>query len=102
MECIVYFDVVYENEIKELRGLIFLDEDRLPAEQDYLNMFTDMGYQLRLEKQEPLTFVPAGPGAEYKEIRIRRLDTGKEEDHYEDPNLKNMVANLLPNKPKSI
>ncbi|GGA31839.1 hypothetical protein [Paenibacillus physcomitrellae] len=102
MECIVYFDVVHDEGVKELRGLIFLNDDRLPAEQDYLNMLTDMGYHLRLEKSDPPTFVPTDPGAAYKEIRIRRLDTGKEEDHYEDKNLKSMVANLLPNKPKSL
>ncbi|WP_138495046.1 hypothetical protein [Paenibacillus pinistramenti] len=103
MECIVHFDVVHENETKELRGLIILNEDRKPAEQEYLNMFADMGYtNLRLEKQEPLTFAPAGGGAGFKEIIIRKLDNGNEEEHFEDQHLKNLVGNLLPGKPESI
>lgn len=47
MECIVYFDVMHGDVVKELRGLIFLDEGKAPTEKDYLLMFEDMGYKLR-------------------------------------------------------
>jgi hypothetical protein len=102
MECMVYFDVVHANESKTLRGLIYLQEKQQPSEQDYLSMFADMGYTLRVEKRDPWIFVPVSADAGFREIRVRRLDTGDAEDRYDDHQLKNVVANLLPNKPKSL
>ncbi|WP_223067087.1 hypothetical protein [Paenibacillus caui] len=102
MECTVYFDVVHEDDAKELRGLIFLEEGKTPTEQDFLSMFEEMGYKLRLEDRERLTFAPVDAGADYKEIRVRRLDTGDDDKQWEDNNLKSLIGNLLPNKPKSI
>lgn len=103
MECIVYFNVVHqENEAKELHGLVIIDEGQAPTEQDYLNMFEDMGYHVRLQDREQLVFVPVDAGAKYKEIRIKRLDTGKDGPGSQDNDLKSVVANLLPSKPTSI
>lgn len=103
MECIVYFNVVHEEETKELHGLVFIEEGKIPTEQDYLNMFEDMGYHVRLEDREQLIFAPTDAGAKYKEIYIKKLDTGKENSGAGgDNDLKSVVANLLPSKPTSI
>lgn len=103
MECIVYFNVEHNDEVKELHGLIFTEEGSLPTEQEYVNMFEDMGYHVRIQEHDQLVFVPTEAGAAYKSIRIRKVDTGKKnENSLDDNTLKSVVANLLPNKPGSI
>ncbi|WP_018749792.1 hypothetical protein [Paenibacillus sanguinis] len=98
MECIVHFDVVHKEGIKELRGLIFIDEGEMPEESDLLQMFADMGYQLQLQDRENLIFKPTQPGADYEEIRVRRLDTGQT-TYKEDGELKSILTHLLPKNP---
>ncbi|MNI66874.1 hypothetical protein D3C76_123170 [compost metagenome] len=101
MECIVYFEVVHENEVKELRGLIFLDEGQTPSENDFLQMFEEMGYKLRLENRESLVFKPIEAGASFSQIRVRRLDTG-EKSYKEDTELKSVITNLLPRESRPL
>ncbi|WP_379397095.1 hypothetical protein [Paenibacillus lentus] len=101
MECIVHFEVEYKQETKELRGLIFLDEGKAPTEKDFLLMFEDMGYKLRLTDQDNLVFTPIVPSSEYQKIRIRRLDTG-EKSYQEDGELKSIISNLLPKDSRPI
>ncbi|MOA44236.1 hypothetical protein D3C78_1664760 [compost metagenome] len=101
MECIVYFDVVYGHDVKELRGLIFLDRGQLPTQSDFLLMFEEMGYKLRMESEDQLLFKPTEAGAKYSHIRIRRLDTG-EQSYKEDTELKSVITNLLPRESRPI
>ncbi|MGG6313156.1 hypothetical protein [Paenibacillus macerans] len=101
MECIVHFDVVHKDGVKELRGLIFLDKGKVPEESDFLQMFAEMGYKLRLEDRQSLVFKPTEAGADYSEIRVRRLDTG-EKSYKEDGELKSLLTNLLPREPKPL
>ncbi|MNE22834.1 hypothetical protein D3C80_1160600 [compost metagenome] len=101
MECIVYFDVTHGSEVKELRGLIFLDEGQTPTESDFLKMFDEMGYKLRLEDRDNLVFKPIEPGTSYTQIRVRRLDTG-EKSYKEDTELKSILTNLLPRESRPI
>lgn len=101
MECLVYFDVVYDHIVKELRGLIFVDRGQLPTRSDFLLMFEEMGYKLRLENEDQLIFKPVGAEAKYHHIRIRRLDTG-EQSYKEDAELKSVVTNLLPRESRPI
>lgn len=101
MECIVHFDVVYEDQTKELRGLIFTEEGKKPSSEDIQKMLEEMGYQLRVKDLDHLSFEPAVAGAEYQEVRIRRLETG-DKKVMEDQELKSIVANLLPSKSRPI
>ncbi len=94
MECIVHFEVHHPHEIKELRGLIFLKEGQMPSESDFLGMFEEMGYKLRLEDRDNLVFVPVEPRADYSKIRVRRLDTG-EKSYKEDTELRSLLGNFL-------
>ncbi|NGZ77419.1 hypothetical protein [Saccharibacillus alkalitolerans] len=96
MECIVHFEVMQEEEPKQLRGLILLGEDERPGEEKFVKMFARMGYEVRLDDAEQLLFKPVHPSAPYEWIRIRELDTG-EEKGMEDHDLNSIVANLLPN-----
>lgn len=101
MECIVHFDVVHPDQVKELRGLIMLDAGKAPTEADFLSMFKDMGYELKLSDKEKLVFTPVNANADYKEIRIRNLDTGGD-TYVEDRNLKSVISNLLPPQSKPL
>lgn len=101
MECIVHFDVVHKDEVKSLRGLLFLDPGKSPAESDFLLMFEEMGYKLRLEDRQNLVFKPTEASADYSEIRVRRLDTG-EKRYKEDGELKSLLTNLLPKESKPL
>lgn len=96
MECIVHFEVKYNNgQKKELRGLIMVGKDQNPSREDFLLMFADMGYKLRLTDEEQLLFEASEPTANYRTIRIRRLDTGKD-SYVEDRELKSILTNLIP------
>ncbi|RCX16147.1 hypothetical protein DFP94_1133 [Fontibacillus phaseoli] len=101
MECIVHFEVHHLHEIKELRGLIFLEEGQTPSEIDFLTMFEEMGYKLRLEDKENLVFTPVEPGANYSKIRVKRLDTG-EKSYKEDKELRSLLGNLLPGESRPL
>ncbi|WP_068613965.1 hypothetical protein [Paenibacillus tuaregi] len=101
MECIVHFNVIHPEKTKELRGLILLAEGKAPTEEDFLSMFSDMGYQLRLSDREKLIFKPVNGDADYSEIRIQSLDTG-EETYADDRNLKSVISNLLPPQSKPL
>ncbi|GIO87582.1 hypothetical protein J25TS5_45140 [Paenibacillus faecis] len=101
MECIVHFDVHHKNEVKELRGLIFLEKGKVPSEQDFLSMFGEMGYKLRLEDKQNLVFKPTDPGADYSQIKIRRLDTG-DKSYKEDTELRSLLNHLIPGESRPI
>ncbi|GGH38038.1 hypothetical protein [Paenibacillus segetis] len=101
MECIIHFEVVHENSVKELRGLIFPEEGKTPSEKDFLLMFEDMGYKLRLEDRDNLVFKPTDPGAEFNYIRVRKVDTG-EKSYKEDSELKSVVSGLLPRESRPL
>lgn len=101
MECIVHFEVISSQGMKELRGLVFVEKGQLPSEADLLSMFEGMGYKLRLEDPDNLIFKPVESNLGYERVRIRKLDTG--ENHgKEDKELKSLVANLLPNPSRPI
>ncbi|AIQ56002.1 hypothetical protein [Paenibacillus borealis] len=101
MECIVHFDVQHSEGVKPLRGLLFLDEGKTPAEQDLIGMFKDMNFNVRLEDREKLVFKPVAPGEKYSEIRITSFDNGKKSGK-QDNELKSIVGNLLPQKPAGL
>lgn len=98
MECIVRFEVKHPEGNKHLRGLIWTGEDGRPTEEQLIQMFKDMKYNVRASEREQLQFVPLDPGARYTSIRITELDTGKEK-HTEDRDLKNVISTLMPKRP---
>ncbi|MNF03873.1 hypothetical protein D3C80_2032760 [compost metagenome] len=78
-----------------------MDEGQIPTESDFLKMFEEMGYKLRLEDRDNLVFKPIESGASYSQIRVRRLDTG-EKSYKEDTELKSVLTNLLPRESRPI
>lgn len=101
MECIIHFDVQHPEGVKSLRGLLFLEEGKVPGENEMVDMFKDMKFNVRLEDREKLIFKPVNPGENYSEIRITSFDGGKGNSK-EDNNLKSIVGNLLPQKPSGL
>lgn len=101
MECIVHFEVMHHDGVKELRGLIYPKEGNIPTESDFLQMFEEMGYKLRLEDRENLVFKPLEAGADYERVRVRRLDTG-EKSYKEDGDVKSLLTNLIPRSSRPI
>ncbi|AIQ15706.1 MULTISPECIES: hypothetical protein [Paenibacillus] len=101
MECIIHFDVQHPEGIKSLRGLLFLEEGKVPGENELIGMFKDMKFNVRLEDREKLIFKPVNPGEKYSEIRITSFDSGKANSK-EDNELKSIVGNLLPQKPSGL
>ncbi|WNS41743.1 hypothetical protein [Paenibacillus sp. MMS20-IR301] len=101
MECIVHFDVQHTEGVKSLRGLLFLEEGQTPGEQELVDMFKDMKFNVRLEDREKLIFKPLAPGEKYSEIRITSFDGGKKNSK-QDNELKSIVGNLLPQKPAGL
>lgn len=97
MECIVRFTVVYKEGPKKLRGLIFVDEGKLPDKNQVLEMFHDMEYKVVPDDNEELVYRPADPKAAYQYIRVNELDIGQDK-YTEDRNLKSIVGNLLPKR----
>lgn len=101
MECIVHFNVQHRDETKELRGLIFLEKGKIPGEKDFLLMFEEMGYKLRLENRDQLIFKPIESGADYSQVRVTRLDTG-EKTYQEDKELRSLLTNLIPGESRPL
>ena len=101
MECIVKFDVVHEQEIKSLRGLVFVKQDELPNVDQLTEMLHDMKYEVKADVEDPMRYVPVNPQAGFQYIRIRELDTG-DKTYKEDRDLKNIVSNLLPSQNRPI
>ncbi|WP_322923525.1 hypothetical protein [Paenibacillus campi] len=95
MECIVKFDVVYEQETKSLRGLVFVKGDELPNVTQLTEMFNEMNYEVQADVNDPMRYVPTNAHATFQYIHIRELDTG-EKTYTEDRDLKNIISNLLP------
>ena len=93
-ECLVHFEVKYKEEIKQLRGIIFLDEKQQPGDEQLLDMLKDMSYNVVIADRETLLFKPVDPSSEYISIRITELDMG-EERYTEDRDLKSILSNLL-------
>ncbi|NQX48739.1 hypothetical protein HQN87_25800 [Paenibacillus tritici] len=101
MECIVHFEVQHTDGVKPLRGLLFLEEGAAPAEQELVQMFKDMKFNVRLDDREKWIFKPVAPGETYSEIRITSFDNGKKSSKPESE-LKSIVGNLLPQKPTGL
>jgi hypothetical protein len=101
VECIVHFDVQHAEGIKSLRGLLFLEEGKVPGEQELVDMFKDMKFDVRLDDREKLIFKPLNPAEKYSEIRITSFDGGNKNSK-QDNELKSIVGNLLPQKPSGL
>jgi hypothetical protein len=101
VECIVHFDVQHPEGPKSLRGLLFLEEGKVPGENELVEMFKDMKFNVRLADREKLIFKPVNAGESYSEIRITSYDGGKPGSK-EDHDLKSIVGNLLPQKPSGL
>ncbi|WP_379127907.1 hypothetical protein [Paenibacillus sp. sgz500958] len=99
MECIVHFEVLHKEGSKDLRGLIFIDKDSGPGENQLVEMFKDMKFNVTLVDREKMIFKPVNPADNYSEIRITSFDTGKEKNGSQEGELKSIVGNLLPQKP---
>ncbi|HEY2492300.1 MAG TPA: hypothetical protein VGI33_05255 [Paenibacillus sp.] len=95
MECLVHFEVKHKNkETKQLRGLIFLNDQQQPGDEQLLQMFRDMKFNMVIADRDTLLFKPVDPSADYVSIRIIELDMG--EDRYtEDRDLKTILSNFL-------
>lgn len=101
MECIVKFDVFHEDEIKSLRGLVFVDDDKAPTTEQLEEMFKDMKYEVIADRADSLRFVPTQSPAPFNHIRIKELDTGRKK-FTEDRDLKGILSNLLPTSDRPI
>lgn len=97
MECIVHFTVFYPEGPKKLRGLVFVDEGKLPEKEQIIEMFHEMEYKVVPDPDEELLYKPADTGEKYKYIRVNELDVGQEK-YTEDRNLKSIIGNLLPKR----
>ncbi|MWV45718.1 hypothetical protein GRF59_19060 [Paenibacillus sp. HJL G12] len=101
MECIVRFEVKYRQELKRLRGLLFIEKGKRPDGEQLIEMFKDMKYQVALTDPEKLIFTPVEPGSDYEYIRVTELDTG-EEKYTEDHDLKKLIGSLMPQRPPGL
>jgi len=101
MECIVHFEVLHPEGPKQLRGLLFLEQESRPGEDQIVEMFRDMNFDVSLADRDKLIFKPVQPGAKFSEIRITSFDTGKEK-YKEDGELKSIIGNLIPQKPTGL
>ncbi|MCJ8011867.1 hypothetical protein MUG84_08945 [Paenibacillus sp. KQZ6P-2] len=101
MECIVHFEVKYRQEIKRLRGLLFIEKGKVPDSGQLVEMFKDMNYQVALTDPDKMLFTPVGPGADYEYIRVTELDTG-EAKYTEDHDLKKVIGSLMPQRPPGL
>lgn len=101
MECIVKFDVVHDHEVKSLRGLVFVDDDKTPTTEQLQDMFKDMKYEVAVDRGDALRFVPTQSPASFQYIRIKELDTGNKK-FTEDRDLKGILSNLLPTSNRPI
>ena len=101
MECIVRFEVKYRQEIKRLRGLLFIEKGKKPDAQQLIEMFKDMNYHVALTDPDKLLFTPAAAGAEFDYIRVTELDTG-EAKYTEDRDLKKVIGSLMPQRPPGL
>ncbi|WP_438347809.1 hypothetical protein ACP8HI_19375 [Paenibacillus sp. FA6] len=93
-ECLVHFEVKHKEETKQLRGIIFLDENQQPGDEQLLDMLKDMNYNVVIADRDTLLFKSVDPSSEYTTIRITELDMG-EERYTEDRDLKSILSNLL-------
>ncbi|MFD2874762.1 hypothetical protein ACFTAO_00375 [Paenibacillus rhizoplanae] len=67
-----------QRALEQLRGLLFLEEGKTPGEQELVEMFKDMKFNVRLDDREKNGFFkPVAPGESYSEIRITSFDNGK-------------------------
>lgn len=101
MECIVRFEVKHKEGSKRLRGLIFMGSEHKPSEDQLVEMFKDMKYNVNLADREKLVFTPVDPRADYTLIRVTELDTG-EKKYVEDTDLKNVLSTLMPKRPTGL
>ncbi|MDT3428291.1 hypothetical protein J2Z22_003883 [Paenibacillus forsythiae] len=101
MECIVHFEVLHSGGPKSLRGLLFIDEGTVPDENQLIDMFKEMKFNVRLDDREKLIFKPVNPDADYSQIRITEYDAGGGKSG-EDHDLKSIIGNLLPQKPTGL
>ncbi|MHA0857103.1 hypothetical protein [Paenibacillus sp. CMAA1364] len=93
-ECLVHFEVKHKDEIKQLRGIIFLNKNQQPGDEQLVQMLKDMNYNVRISDWDSLLYKPVDSTADYISIRIRELDMGQER-YTEDRDLKSLLSNFL-------
>lgn len=64
-EHIVHFKIIHKTGTKQLRGLIFLEENQEPTLQDFEQCLRDCGHDVRIENKEQFIFKAYKPGEEY-------------------------------------
>ncbi|WP_309272943.1 hypothetical protein [Paenibacillus sp.] len=101
MECIVHFEVKHGQEMKRLRGLLFIEKGKKPSTEQLVEMFKDMNYHVALTASDKLLFTPVKAGENYEYIRVIELDTG-EAKYTEDRDLKNVITSLMPQRPPGL
>jgi hypothetical protein len=97
MECIVHFKVIYPHETKMLRGLVMLEKGRKPSIEDFLRVFSRMGYDVKLTDEKDLIFKPLSGSKDYTLdiVRVELDGDDGEAKSYEDRQLKAILEQLL-------
>jgi hypothetical protein len=97
MECIVHFKVIYPQETKMLRGLVFLESGQRPSINDFLGLFSRMGYDVKLTDEKDLIFKPVSGTKDYTLdiVRVELDDEDGEAKSYEDQQLRAILEQLI-------
>lgn len=64
-EHIVHFKIISKAGTRQLRGLIYLEENQEPTLQDFEQCLKDCGHEVRIENKEQFIFRAFKPGEEY-------------------------------------
>ncbi|MEI7025056.1 hypothetical protein [Paenibacillus sp. y28] len=94
IEHIIHFKVIRKGETKQLRGLIYLEENQLPTLQDYEQCLKQCGHDVRVEDTEKFIFKAFDHGEEYL------IDVL--EDHQKmtrDRQVENLASNFIKKDP---
>lgn len=96
MECIVHFELIREDKVSPLRGVVDIEPGTKPSIDQLLQMFKDMDLGVTLENADRYIFSSLQPDDRYK-IQVKKFDTGdKKEQSGEDNELKSIISNLMP------
>lgn len=85
-EHIVHFKIISKTGTRQLRGLIYLEENQEPTLQDFEQCLKDCGHDVRIENKEQFIFKAFKPGEEYL------IDVLED---YEDPQTRDRHAESL-------
>lgn len=78
-ECIFHFKLMREKqEVKELRALVMVPKDKQPTVADFISVFDELGYKVRLENERELIFDSLDGDKPYK-IDITKIEIKGEE-----------------------